>query len=379
MLQVRNLTAPLFLLLALSTFAPLAAQRASQPRLTRQLDSVVASFAESNDFSGVVLIADHNRPIYQRSVGWANREWRVAMTSEAIFRIGSTSKQFTAALTLMLVEEGKLRLDGHITDYLPDYPSATGTRITLAQLLSHSSGIPEYVTRDDFFTRKAPAPQTPAELLARFDSLPLEFEPGSRWSYSDANYVVLGVILERVSGLSFSQLIQTRIARPLGLSTLAVDDDAIVPHRAYGYYRTDSLVRQEPVIDPSAAFGAGALRISAHDLLGWDQALYSGRIFHDSTTVVQLYQAHIATGTPLGDYGFGLFVGNQELGGRPVRVIQHGGVISGFVTGFWRMPDDHRTVIVLSNLHSARTTQLVTALAQRWYQQSPPGGSKGAH
>jgi CubicO group peptidase (beta-lactamase class C family) len=369
-MQMLSRRAKLLIVLSAATALPLAAQQipTDSARLAARLDSVVASYSTTGDFSGVVLVADHGRVIYQTAVGWANREWQIPMTTDAVFRVGSTTKQFTAALILTLIEAHQLSLDGHISDYLPAYPQSTGQRITIRQLLTHSSGIPEYVTRDHFFEKVAPAPSTPEELIARFAGLPLEFEPGSRWEYSDANYVVLGAILEKVSGHSYSELIQSRIARPLGMTTLAVDDDAVVPYRASGYYRADSTVIVEPYINPTAAFGAGALRMSARDLLAWDQALYSGRIFRDTTMVRELYQPRIQTGTPLGQYGYGLFIGEQQLGGHPVRVIQHGGIISGFVTGFWRMPDERRTVIVLSNLHSARTTQLAGALAEGLYR-----------
>lgn len=360
----------LILALCAATAAPLPCQSTlpDSVHLARRLDSVVASFAATGDFSGVVLVADHGRVIYQTAVGWANREWQVPMTPDAIFRVGSTTKQFTAALILMLVEDQKLRLDGHVTDYLPHFPRSTGDRITIRQLLTHSSGIPEYVTRDDFFEKVAPAPSTPEELMARVSGLPLDFEPGSRWEYSDANYVVLGAIIEQVSGRSYRELIQSRIAVPLGMKTLAVDDDAVVPHRASAYFKTDSAIVAEPFIHPSAAFGAGALRMSAGDLLIWDQALYSGRMFRDTNQVRELYQPRMDTGLPPGRYGYGLFIGEQTLGGRKVLVIQHGGVISGFVTGFWRMPEDHRTVIVMSNLHGARTTRLVGAVAEGLYR-----------
>jgi len=152
------------------------------------------------------------------------------------------------------------------------------------------------------------------------------------------------------------------------MTTLAVDDDAVVPRRASGYFKADSTIIMEPFVHPTAAFGAGALRMSARDLLAWDQALYTGRIFRDPALARELYQPRMDTGLPPGRYGYGLFIGEQPLGGRKVLVIQHGGVISGFVTGFWRMPDDHRTVIVMSNLHGARTTQLVGAVAEGLYR-----------
>lgn len=362
-------------ILLLSATGGLAAQfsPADSVRLARRLDSIVTAFADTRDFSGVVLVADHGRVIYQNAVGWANREWRIPMTADAVFRIGSTSKQFTAALVLGMVEDHRLDLDRHIRDYLPGYPKAQGDRVTLRQLLSHTSGIPEYVTRDHFFEKVAPAPSTPEELMDRFSHLPLQFQPGARWSYSDANYVVLAAILEKVSGRPYADLIQSRIAIPLGMTTLAVDDDAVVPYRAQGYYRADSVVLVEPYVHPSAAFGAGALRLSARDLLTWDQALYTGRMFRDTLTAALLSHPVITTNTPLGDYGFGVFIGDQQLGGKTVRVIQHGGVIAGFVTGFWRMPAERRTVIVLSNLHGARTVQVVGAVADGVYRELSGG------
>ena len=141
----------------------------------------------------------------------------------------------------------------------------------------------------------------------------------------------------------------------------------MVGRRAFGYFNFGGTVTVEAHVDPSSAFAAGWLRLNADDLLKWDQALYLGTIFHDSATAGEMVVPRIATGTPLGSYGFGFFVGTERLGGRQVPVIQHGGTISGFVTGFWRMPDERRSVIVLSDRRSERTTDLVGALAAALY------------
>ena len=357
--------------LLLGLAAATASAQGSRPdslRLVAGIDSIVASYEASNDFSGVVLIADHGQVIYERAAGLANREWRVPMRTDAVFRIGSTTKQFTAALVMSFVEEGRLRLDAHVSDYLPDYPARSGRQITLRQLLTHTSGIPEYVVRDSFLDKFAPGYNSPASLVARFARLPLEFTPGSRWSYSNSNFVLLGAILERVSGRSYSDLVASRLAGPLGMTSLSVDDETVLPLRTDSYVSDGKRLYQGPHVNASAAFGAGSLRITARDLLVWDQALYEGRMFRDSITVRELFLPRIATGTPLGQYGYAFFIGDQKLGAKSVKVIQHGGTISGFYTGFWRMPDERRTIIVLSSVHGPRTTQLIGALADRLYR-----------
>lgn len=355
-----------------------SAQSPTRRAITARLDSVVSAFSRAGDFSGVVLVADHGRVVYRTARGLADREWNVPISPDAVFRIGSTTKQFTAMLVLTLVEDGHLRLDGHISDYLADYPRAQGERITIRQLLSHTSGIPEYVSRDSFFTKYAPAPNTPTDLMARFSLLPLDFEPGAQWDYSNSNYVVLGAIIERVTGKPYADVLQDRIAGPLHLASLAVDDGAVIPHRAVGYFHFGPSYQQEAHVDPSSAFGAGFLRITAADLLRWEQSLYHGGVLRDSALAAQMFTPVIETGTPLGGYGFGYFIGKQKLGGKEVLVEQHGGTISAFVTGLWRMPDDHRTVIVLSNLRSPRTTELVAAVADAFYRTMPAGSARVA-
>jgi len=352
--------------------APGARAQALAAATRARLDSVVDAYARAGAFTGVVAIGDHGRVVYQAVRGDADREWRVPLSADAVFRIGSATKQFTAALVLTLVEEGRVRLDGRVADYLPDYPRPQGGRITLHHLLTHTSGIPEYVGRDDFFRVSAPAPHTPADLIARFAGLPLEFEPGSRWSYSNSNYVLLGAIVERVTGESYAQALRARITGPLGLRDTDVDvDSALLPRRVRAYFAEGGRVVNAPHVDASSAFGAGFLHATARDLLAWDAALAEGRPFRDRATAAKLVTPYVATGTPLGGYGYGWFIGPQTLGGRTVQVVQHGGTISGFVTGFWRMPEDRRAVVVLANTRAAETTGLVGALADALYGGHP--------
>jgi CubicO group peptidase (beta-lactamase class C family) len=148
------------------------------PTLAARLDSVASAYARRGELSGVVLVADHGAVVYEHAFGDANREWHVPNTVATRFRIASTTKQFTAALVLKLVEQGKLRLDAHIADYLPDYPRPQGQQVTLEHLLTHSSGLPDYPHMPRFYEDHAARSHTTSELLALFDSLPLEFTPG---------------------------------------------------------------------------------------------------------------------------------------------------------------------------------------------------------
>jgi CubicO group peptidase (beta-lactamase class C family) len=343
--------------------------------LPARIDSLVRAYVSRGEFSGVVLVADGGTIVYEHAFGDANREWHVPNTVATRFRIASTTKQFTAALVLRLAEQGKLRLDGRIVDYLPDYPRPQGEQITLEHLLTHSSGLPDYPHLPRFYEDQASRSHTTPELLALFDSLPLESSPGSKWSYTNSGYVVLGAIIERITGTSYAKAIRELLLAPLGLRDTGFDDPAeVVEHRAAGYLHTPDGVRNAPFIDPTSVFSAGMLRSSAHDLLRWAELLRGGRVFRDSATSAAMVAPRVPTGLPLGAYGYGVFVGTQTLGGRPVTVIQHGGTINGFATGFWRMPEDDRVVIVLDNGMSHAVPAITAALAELLYagRSAPP-------
>jgi CubicO group peptidase (beta-lactamase class C family) len=325
---------------------------------------VVRAYVAEGDFSGTVLVADGGRIVYQAAFGEANREWHVPNTVDTRFRIASTTKQFTAALVLRLAEEGKLRLDSRIAEYLTEYPRPQGQRVTLRHLLTHTAGIPDYPRLPGFYEHEAAKAHTTASLLALFDSLPLEFEPGAKWSYSNSDYVVLGAIIERVTGEPYAVAIRKRLLEPLGLRETAFDDASeLVEHRAAGYLRGESGIENAPYIDPSVVYAAGMLRSTVGDLFRWSELLRTGKVFRDSASLVAMTTPSIATGIPLGGYGFGVFIGDQTLGGRRVRVIQHGGTINGFTVGFWRMPAEGATVVVLDNTMSPKTPALTAALA----------------
>ena len=201
------------------------------------------------------------------------------------------------------------------------------------------------------------------------DTMPLRFEPGARWDYSNTNYALLGLIVERVTGMSYADALRRWILEPLGLrDTYFDDEEAVVPRRASGYIRGESGTwYRAPFVDPSMIYAAGNLRSTVRDLHAWDRALADGKVFRDTSLARRMFSAQVETGIPLGGYGYGVFVGRQALGGRDVRVIQHGGTIPGFVAGFWRMPDEQRVVIVLDNGMHQDVQALVRGLAEILY------------
>ncbi|HEX3232759.1 MAG TPA: serine hydrolase domain-containing protein [Gemmatimonadales bacterium] len=367
-------------LCALATLSTLQAGPPAKHAATlpARLDSLVRAYVARGEFSGVVLVAARGAIVYQHAFGEANREWHVPNTIATRFRIASTTKQFTAALVLRLVESGKLRLDGHIVDYLPDYPRPQGEQITLEHLLTHSSGLPDYPGLPRFYEDHATRAHTTRELLALFDTLPLAFPPGSKWEYSNSGYVVLGAIIERVTDTTYAAALRQHLLIPLGLNDTGYDDPAeITERRASGYIRTADGVRNAPFIDPSTVFSAGMLRSSAHDLLRWAELLRAGRVFRDTADAAAMVAPHLPTGLPLGAYGYGVFIGTQSLGGRPTTVIQHGGTIYGFTSGFWRMPSEDCVVIVLDNHMSHQVPALTAGLADVLYSTPRAGSSPG--
>lgn len=209
----------------------------------------------------------------QKGYGLANQAAGTPNTPDTKFRIGSLTKQFTAALVMKLVEQGQLKLDGRVGDYLPDYPSAAGRALTLHQLLSHTAGLPEYLALPGF-AAIATTSQTPTQLVALFAGQPLDFAPGSQYQYSNSNYILLGAIIEKVTGKSYAQAFDSQIARPARLrATAYAPTEPTDPRRAAGYIATPNGLQPAPPIHMSVPYAAGSITSTVTDLYRWNQAL----------------------------------------------------------------------------------------------------------
>lgn len=331
---------PALLLTALFLFAAHAAP--AQTPVAR-IDTLLASYHDYGLFNGNVLVADGGEIVYEKSFGPANRSWDVPHAADTRFRIGSITKQFTAALVLQLVEEGAVELDAPITRYLPDYPAMQGDSVTVHHLLTHTSGIPSYTSLPNFLelTRD---PYAPDSFLTVFSGLDLEFEPGTQYRYSNSGYFILGVLVEHVTGLPYADALRRRLLDPLGLDDTGYETNAaIVKKMARGYFKTVGGYERAPYLDTSVPYAAGMLYATARDLYDWNRALHSGQVFEDAETLERMT-------TPFLDgYAYGLTVSDQPLGEDSVRTIAHGGGIFGFTAMLRYMPDEGRTVVVLDN------------------------------
>jgi len=310
------------------------------------IDQLLERYHALRQFNGSALIAERGEVILSRGYGLANFEWSVPNASDTRFRVGSITKQFTAVIVLQLVEEGALALDGRIVDYLPGYPRPQGELVTIHQLLNHTSGIPSYTGFPGFMEDDVRDPFEPDSLVALFAGLPLEFEPGSRFRYNNSAYVLLGLIIERVTGRPYAQVLRERVLDPSGLAATGYDHEEEIRKRgASGYVRTLDGYENAPYLDSSIPYAAGMMYSTVEDLYGWDQVLYSDALFRDPASKEAMF-------TPgLEDYGHGFFVRDTTAGdpGPAVRVIEHGGGIFGFSTIFRRFPADRHAIVLIDN------------------------------
>jgi CubicO group peptidase (beta-lactamase class C family) len=261
-----------------------AVRETEDPRIA-EIEALMAAYEQADTFSGVVLVAEGGQIVYERAVGYANREWLIPNAIDTRFRIASLSKQFTKVLVLQLVEEGKLSLNGTIADYLPDYSGPGADRITIQLLLDHRSGIVgesavqnlERIERD-YYTQ-----DQLLELIAGYD---LWFEPGTRWGYSNFGYYLLGAIIESASGRTYGELLQERICAPAGMQdTFPEITTDIIARRAAGY-RLDvqgEWAHDSP-LDMSFVFGYGQLISTVRDLYHFDIALRGGELLNQAHT-----------------------------------------------------------------------------------------------
>jgi CubicO group peptidase (beta-lactamase class C family) len=306
---------------------------------TPRMQQVIQSYVTNKSFMGSVLVAKDGKLLINQGYGYADLEWDDPNTPDTKFRLGSLTKQFTGASILLLEERGKLKIEDPVSKYLPDSPAAW-EKITIYNLLTHTSGIPNFTGFPDYRTTEW-KDTTPAELVARFRDKPLEFEPGTKFNYSNSGYILLGYLLEKISGQSYGDFLQQNIFTPLGMEDSGIDSNAaILPKRAQGYSPSPKGIQHTGYISMTIPFSAGAIYSTTGDLLKWEQGLFGGKVISEASLKKMT--------TPFKDnYAFGLFIGDSS--GH--KMISHAGGIEGFNTSLHYYPDDKLTVVVLANLN----------------------------
>jgi len=312
------------------------------------IDAIVAAQMQKEQIPGLALgIFRDGKPWHVRGYGMADLEHRVPVTPDSVFQSGSVGKMFTATAVMLLARDGKLALDDSIARYFPQAPEAW-RKVTVRHLLSHRSGIPDYDGREFDLRRDYSNDQ----FVTAFAQWPLEFEPGSRYSYSNSGYVLLGILIQNVSGQFYGELLSQRLFGPLGMTRTRVNDlDAVIADRVDGYALRDKVLINDEWVSPAMSItGDGSLLFSVNDLGRWDAALYGDAVLPQQELETMFAAAPLSDGfKPLSDYGFGWET--SQIRGH--RLVAHGGRWQGFATYLGRFIDDRITVVVLTNLDAA--------------------------
>jgi CubicO group peptidase (beta-lactamase class C family) len=318
---------------------------------TARMEEVVQTYVRDKTFMGAVLVARGSDVILSKGYGSANLEWDIPNTPATKFRLGSLTKQFTAAAILLLEERGKLTLDDPIKKHLPD-AAAGWDAITIFHLLTHTSGIPNFTSLPAYQSLKLE--DTPvAKTIASVRDKSLDFPPGDKMSYSNSGYLVLGHVIERVTGASYETFVKDNIFTPLGMKDSGYDSNtAVILRRAAGYMPSAGGPANAGFLHMSIPHAAGALYSTTEDLLRWEQGLFGGKLISAASLAKMT--------TPFkDDYALGVVV--RTASGR--KVVQHGGGIDGFNTFLAYYPDHQLTVAVLANINGRTPTEIATKLA----------------
>jgi CubicO group peptidase (beta-lactamase class C family) len=343
----RDLRAGFWLIVLLLLIGTCSAQTAVE-----RMPKVVQPYVDAQMFMGSVLVAQHGKVLFSKSYGWADLEWNIPNSPTSRFNIASVTKQFTAASILVLEERGKLKTEDPVKKYLPDAPAAWD-KITIYNLMTMTSGI-----AGDAVKYEAGAPD---RLVFRDE--PLAFQPGENWDYTNESYMVLGYLVEKISGQSYPDFLTENIFKPLGMNDSAASSMvAIIPHRASGYWPgADGMENAERPNFLGASLASGGIYSTTEDMLRWETGLFGGKLLTPASLRKMI--------TPFKhDYACGLYV--RHVAGR--LLIDYDGNNIGYNAQVAYYPEDELAVIVLANLNGTVTSEMNNALAAVAFGETPP-------
>lgn len=324
--------------------ATAGAQQPSKDEIAKRVDSLAADYLARTHTPAIsVAVLRGSDTLVMKGYGDASVEHHRPATASTVYRIGSITKQFTSSEIMRLAQQGKLSIDDPITKYLPDVPTH-GQTITIRRLLNHTSGIHNYTAEPSWRTTWGQS-LTPRQIVGFVDHDSLDFKPGDKWSYSNTGYVLLGMIIEKVTGETYANYVTHDLFKPLGLTqTSYCPSRPTDPTFADGYSAQSGTAKPAEFLDMTHPHGAGALCSTVRDLVKWQRALQGGRVVNAHSFALMTTPDTLNNGRPL-TYGFGLAAG--KLGGH--RLIGHSGGINGFTTASSFFPDDSVNVVVFSN------------------------------
>lgn len=353
MTKMKYLRALLFL--SILTFRPFGTVSAQS--FETKIDSLILKdFSDKNGPGGVFMVAHRGKITYQKAFGKANLELNVNLTTENVFQLGSITKQFTAIAILMLEEQGKLNVNDAVSKYVPDYPA--GNSITLHHLLTHTSGIKDF-TKIKTLSDIAQKEMSPKMMVDFFKNEPVDFAPGEKFDYNNAGYVLLGYIIELVSGERYEDFIKKYIFDRVGMKhSYYASDRKVINNRAYGYHKKEFGYVNKTVISFSVPFSSGSLMSTLGDMLKWQNALNQQLLINAKETNRAFGTYKLNNGEAF-TYGYGWHI--KEINGIPIRA--HGGSIFGFKTMAVYIPSEDIYVIGLSNCDCNSPTKVTEDMA----------------
>lgn len=300
------------------------------------IENYIHTYEKLHRFSGSILVMKDDKVLISKGFGSANIELQVNNSPQTKFRLGSITKQFTALAILQLEERGLINTNDPISKFIPDYPK--GNNITILNLLTHTSGIPGFTSFPEFEESKM-LQASPIQIIDRFKNIPLIFQPGTKFKYSDSGYIILGYILEKVTGKLYQEYLNENIFEPLNMYNTGYDNpNIILQNRASGYVYKDGILCNADYINMSQPFSAGAMYSTTEDLYKWDRALYSNTLLK-SSSLKEMFTKYKE------NYGYGWYIDDYNSH----KKIWHNGLIDGFSAVITRLPDDNICIVVLSN------------------------------
>lgn len=326
--------------------------------LVSRIDSLAEARLAEGPVSGFTIGVKRGGDLLMvRGYGLADVEQGVPANAETVYRIGSLTKQFTAAAIMQLVEAGSVDLNASISVYVPDF-RLQGHDVRVHHLLTHTSGIKNYTELGDRFWREAVRDLSHAEMRNVFEDEPFNFAPGDEYGYSNSAYYLLGMIIEKASGTSYEDYLGEKVFGPLGLTRSSYcHERRITPGRAQGYDQLEGTLVNDEAISMNTPGAAGALCSTVPDLLSWTAALRSGRAVTEASYQAMTTSARLNDGSAV-EYGFGLRV----VAGEHARII-HGGGINGFSTILAHYPDNGLDIVILSNTRSGAPAEMEQVIA----------------
>jgi D-alanyl-D-alanine carboxypeptidase len=315
----------------------------SDEELAVQIDALMTEHFKTDEPGAALIVTRAGKTVFRKGYGMANVELGVRIEPHMVFRLGSITKQFTAVCILMLQEQGKLDVQDEITKFLPDYPTH-GHVITIEHLLTHTSGIKSYTNIPEFM-KMMRTDLTLEELVDSFKPLPMEFAPGTRYNYNNSAFVMLGLVIERASGIKYADFLKQYIFEPLGMRDTYYDmPNPIIPGRVAGYKKNGDVWENCDYISMTLPHAAGSMASSVDDMAKWDAALYTGQLVKQASLQKAWTPYTLKDGVSTG-YGYGW--AHSYFGGY--NMISHGGGINGFITDGFRFPDEQVYVCILTN------------------------------